>query len=391
MLFILTIPVIYAQSACMSLTGSKMCPSFQAASIWKGPNAQTFTSVAQFDAYIQSHLLSPSPATFNAAVGCSVSEGVDVPLLQSTLCATMVDIGKKKGGCKAVPTVQGLCKTSAAKTIAGLDTLFATCPSGKTKASIYSDIRYYATNDAPTSAGCLVSQPADGTVGILAANVTANATDVSADGSFQSDNSTDTSGDGLNPTSTLAANTTAPSGKPSPSAVAPAPVSEAPHSSGSTMSITTIGAIIGGVVVVLVIGFAVYYRSKKSHKPVAAKGPGKGYDFGGDIEYGNVSGKVTPQSQLPQVSETKVVVFEYIKNVNHNLTQLFDEITLSVGDKVLVKTKFDDGWAYGVNMATKEEGNFPMACVDELGSAGRDARSSYAYSKRASSIGGYYR
>ncbi|KAJ3279172.1 hypothetical protein HDU76_009598, partial [Blyttiomyces sp. JEL0837] len=34
-----------------------------------------------------------------------------------------------------------------------------------------------------------------------------------------------------------------------------------------------------------------------------------------------------------------------------------------VGDPVIVKCKFDDGWGYGFNMTTKMEGSFPLACV----------------------------
>jgi hypothetical protein len=59
-------------------------------------------------------------------------------------------------------------------------------------------------------------------------------------------------------------------------------------------------------------------------------------------------------------------------------------MTLNLGDNIRIINKFDDGWAYGVNETTKEEGNFPLACVaDDMG---------YDYdvdSKRDTSLSGY--
>jgi hypothetical protein len=66
-------------------------------------------------------------------------------------------------------------------------------------------------------------------------------------------------------------------------------------------------------------------------------------------------------------------------------------MTLSVGDRILIKSRFDDGWAYGINMDTKQEGNFPLACVaglDDDVEDGSDMRDSWAYSKRTSSLNG---
>ncbi|KAJ1555947.1 hypothetical protein HK405_010046 [Cladochytrium tenue] len=56
------------------------------------------------------------------------------------------------------------------------------------------------------------------------------------------------------------------------------------------------------------------------------------------------------------VSETMETVFNYVPNLS-------DEIYLYVGDPVVVKCKFDDGWGYGLNVTTKMEGSFPLACV----------------------------
>ncbi|KAJ3102247.1 hypothetical protein HDU97_000683 [Phlyctochytrium planicorne] len=59
--------------------------------------------------------------------------------------------------------------------------------------------------------------------------------------------------------------------------------------------------------------------------------------------------------------EPMEAVFNYVPNLS-------DEIYLYVGDPVIVKCNFDDGWGYGYNMTTKQEGAFPMACVAPFGS-----------------------
>ncbi|KAJ3028075.1 UNVERIFIED_CONTAM: Sorbin and SH3 domain-containing protein 2 [Siphonaria sp. JEL0065] len=40
-----------------------------------------------------------------------------------------------------------------------------------------------------------------------------------------------------------------------------------------------------------------------------------------------------------------------------------DELTLRVGDRILVQHQFDDGWAYGLNISSNKEGNFPVDCL----------------------------
>jgi hypothetical protein len=55
-------------------------------------------------------------------------------------------------------------------------------------------------------------------------------------------------------------------------------------------------------------------------------------------------------------------VFEVV--VEHT-PQLPDEVKLNIGDLVEVKQVFEDGWAYGINTATKVDGTFPVICLGE--------------------------
>jgi hypothetical protein len=50
-----------------------------------------------------------------------------------------------------------------------------------------------------------------------------------------------------------------------------------------------------------------------------------------------------------QITETVRVVHEYVEN-------LFDEMTLNINDRVLVNTRFNDGWAFGLNLDSKQQG-----------------------------------
>lgn len=70
---------------------------------------------------------------------------------------------------------------------------------------------------------------------------------------------------------------------------------------------------------------------------------------------------IASKSDEMDSSETMQVMFEYQAN-------LFDELTLNVGDQVQVSSKFDDGWALGFNVTTQQQGTFPLACIGPVGS-----------------------
>ncbi|TPX55167.1 hypothetical protein CcCBS67573_g09500, partial [Chytriomyces confervae] len=63
-----------------------------------------------------------------------------------------------------------------------------------------------------------------------------------------------------------------------------------------------------------------------------------------------------------------------------------DEIKLRVGDEVVVNQEFDDGWAFGVNITTNEEGNFPLDCLSSYTEPQASVASSKKPKQRVSSI-----
>lgn len=143
-------------------------------------------------------------------------------------------------------------------------------------------------------------------------------------------------------------------------------------SSGSTVSPLLIGAAALGLALVAVLASVLYFMTKK--KTDDQMHPGD-----------EVLDKVGNRKSLigEENSETMECVFEYKAN-------LFDELTLEVGDEVGVISKFDDGWALGHNLTSGKEGTFPLACLAPFGASSesryRDSRFESQYSKRDSSI-----
>jgi hypothetical protein len=54
------------------------------------------------------------------------------------------------------------------------------------------------------------------------------------------------------------------------------------------------------------------------------------------------------------------------KVVQAYFPHLIDEIQLNMGDIVIVKAKFDDGWGFGLNITTESEGSFPLNCLSDI-------------------------
>ncbi|KAJ3323780.1 hypothetical protein HDV06_001150 [Boothiomyces sp. JEL0866] len=120
-------------------------------------------------------------------------------------------------------------------------------------------------------------------------------------------------------------------------------------SSSSVLSPLVIGGAAFGLALIAVFGAMLFIASRK--KSSTAPNTSK-------------SSNVPPAAPIsggqPQ-EETLECVFEYQAN-------LFDELTLEVGDHVVIREKFDDGWGIGFNLNSQKEGTFPLACVGPIGS-----------------------
>jgi hypothetical protein len=155
-------------------------------------------------------------------------------------------------------------------------------------------------------------------------------------------------------------------------------------------------AAIAAAAMLLLVCFGVFYSfSKKKPDP---NNNNNGYDFNRSKDNQNTQSVYSDETKskhhqsiaTTSAPETVKVVYEYIEN-------LFDEMTMHVGDQILVKSRFDDGWAFGKNLTSKQEGNFPLACVAPLNYQSERATSQAPsrnhrdseLSKRTSSLGGF--
>ncbi|KAI8841168.1 hypothetical protein BJ741DRAFT_595451, partial [Chytriomyces cf. hyalinus JEL632] len=65
------------------------------------------------------------------------------------------------------------------------------------------------------------------------------------------------------------------------------------------------------------------------------------------------------------------VLFNYYPTIE-------DELVAYIGDKILIKAEYDDGWAYGGNLRTMQEGFFPVGILGLGPRAGQDLRQTTA-------------
>ncbi|KAJ3396300.1 hypothetical protein HDV05_003197, partial [Chytridiales sp. JEL 0842] len=109
-------------------------------------------------------------------------------------------------------------------------------------------------------------------------------------------------------------------------------------------------------------------NANNNNMGMAAGGAGVAGAMAGAAMMSGAPSDAAPSDPM-QIAETMEVVFNYVPNLS-------DEIYLYVGDPVIVKLKFDDGWAFGFNMTTKTEGSFPLACVAPYAPEGSSGRGS---------------
>lgn len=426
-----SIPRMSFQAQCLSLKGSKSCPAFSEAEVYKGsgnPLFANFQNVDQFDQYITSHLLSRSTDSFNREQSCNLKQTLIVPFLQSTLCATFVDMSQKIFRCNNGRSanqndpgilsgngrrIKVLCAKSSQATVDYLQSLITNpqiCPAGIDRSkSIYHDMvlfnNFGASND---SFSCLPGQQEDlqtSANGYISFGANKNPTKNFSSNSISSIFSPL----GNMPTTVISSY---PSGTPQiiPNESAPHSKQEIQAPSKSLFSPVIIGAGIGIILVLLLIICALCFACKRP-RYTGSKGANKFQKINPihnsridrdsycsqqnennhihPVAYPSMVSSVIPKSARETNSSEEIVkvIFDYVQNLG-------DEMTLNVGDRIVVKNRFDDGWAFGFNMTTELEGNFPLACVGPINyraseATRTNATESWACSRRTSSLGGF--
>ncbi|KAI9360352.1 hypothetical protein DFJ73DRAFT_621454, partial [Zopfochytrium polystomum] len=335
-----------AQS-CLSISGSSACPDFTAYSIsQKDPDSPK--SVADFDTYITSSLVS-----IINTYGCNLTSADSLRYLQSSFCGLIIDTAKSDGCNQGISSSQ-LCVSTVKNFVSSLQTVFADstlCPNPLTTqmntfTTMFTTLQGRLTSDDP--AVCIVGENAEGSqCGFPTTDAALDYCNNVANGNDQCCTKVAGFTGTVNPpsqvvqatTQTTAAATTqqaVPTTASAPTQTAKSTTSNS--STSSAMSpVMMIGIGVGAILIIVVATVLVVRSRRQKGKKVAAGGYNMSRQGAAD-------------------GETYEVVYNYIP-------QLSDEIYLYVGDPVVLKCRYDDGWAYGLNLTTNEEGSFPIACL----------------------------
>ncbi|KAI9335355.1 hypothetical protein DFJ73DRAFT_629447 [Zopfochytrium polystomum] len=340
-----------AMAQCLSLTGSTSCSDWSSYQVYySGAGSSPFdNSVSSFDAYIASQVDTKQSSIdlFKATYDCPGFTGVGLRYHITTLCGLYVDTAYINNQCNnGVAPSKSTCTTSAKAFIQSAQTLFSTAsicnqnPSADVvnqRTSLATTVNLLVTHMGDNAANCVAA--ATGSAENSNCGYYDNAAAIAHCNELSSD-ACCANVAGFTPSSTLSSTSSATSSSGSSSANA------ATASSSSSPKTTTTAS------------------------PAAASAVGSNVSGGGggggnviplppglsSLGGGLMDGANGGNGGASVMSETMEVVFNYVPNLS-------DEIYLYVGDPVIVKCKFDDGWGFGFNMTTKMEGSFPLACV----------------------------
>ncbi|KAI9351583.1 hypothetical protein DFJ73DRAFT_831304 [Zopfochytrium polystomum] len=419
-----------AAQTCFSLAGSAACVAWSNYSV--SSTLGSFTDVASFDAFVmaQADTASSSLMSFSTNFDCPNYNGNSLQYHVTTLCGMAVDISSRDAGCNPAGDLFNTCQSSANAFLNSVIATFADgnqcnqSPSadvlarrndliqqattflsrlaneGAVETCIQADLNtpedlncgFY--QNKPALSYCKSNPTSDCCLKVAGFAVTNGTSTSASNGGNGGNGGTGMSATSSSATATLAGAKPAASTTTDPNATMGATAAPADAGGGMStgfLSMKILGlsmpiflGIVGGALVVLIgIIVAVCVCSKRSKSRSGMQGErgeeallsnaGKmGMKRNSDDVFrsGGSSPKVSPETQAralaqlrdPDQAETMEVVFNYVPGME-------DEVYLCVGDPVLVRVKFDDGWGYGVNLATQMEGTFPLACLAAISPA----------------------
>ncbi|KAJ3098470.1 hypothetical protein HDU97_003969 [Phlyctochytrium planicorne] len=430
---------------CLSLSGSKLCSSWEKFSIFLDPSANNrpFSTVEQLDSYLSG--LVTDLTGFQNSYGCPGYTEFSLRYEVSTFCGYYVQVGTSQE-CNPPGGPPTLCKTTGNgfldtyKNIFGNTTICLANPSSdqqKERNTILDNFGRFV-DSLTDSSTCVANVPSEavncgfGDSNQLAINF-CNATPQSCCRAVSGVTlSASTATDPATSTTTIASKTVDITTQPPTTTTSDtSPTQSSTNSEDQIFGINKTIVIGGGIGLgVLIIGVVVGFilccirRGRKSAKPIqpganagyvgspngsfrnpdlgyASQDPyggpklqggqqqmaslnqveinsgpsmmetvapvvqnaGAGSGAGAALAVASAAGSAPAGVAPNQVAETMEAIFNYVPNLS-------DEIYLYVGDPVIVKCQFDDGWGYGFNMTTKQEGTFPIACVAPYNDSG---------------------
>lgn len=385
--------ILASAQQCISLQASTQCYEYKNYSIIPFTGVQ---NAAEFDAYIvsQSAFTFPNCAGWNKAKPFKYSRTFVCgwSIYYSTTLASASQRCNQNGA-PPTPICQASAQTALADVHAELQKL---CPSQQMYPQYTSFANSISNSNCLLGIGqdlplkCGFANPSDATAycqsnaNALCCTSPSNLVGVSPSAAPSTSTNTTTSTapltaplttstpSSINPNSDSISTDESSSSSSSATPSSTAEASSSPPGGSLPFSPFVIGAVALGLALVAVIGSVIYFRNKK-----------KEVSDGAQDEY---NGKpMMAASGATGLDDSKADTMECVYEYKANL---FDELSLEVGDEVAVINKYDDGWAIGRNLNTGKEGTFPLACLAPLGSGSeyRDSRFESQYSKRDSSI-----
>ncbi|KAJ3018579.1 UNVERIFIED_CONTAM: Sorbin and SH3 domain-containing protein 2 [Siphonaria sp. JEL0065] len=332
--------------SCISLAQSTMCAGFKQFSAWVNPQLGV-TDITSFDNYIRESVnTSPSVIGFGYGMvnqyGCPGWTGAGLRYHLSAVCALVVAQGNlygTEGGppCNQPAAANPLCLSTYNAYLSSFATVQANaliCPDGG--ASVQSQY-VYAFDAIKTqlsdSASCLSFEATDSTNCGFASSTEATAFCATSTDSCCALVSTTAV-----PTGTASVPSTSSLSKTSTSSASAATTTTAASSGLSSQTIIYIAAGGGGgllLIIAIVVFMCCFKRKKQANNT---------YTVG---EKGGL------QEKAPAYGKTQQAIHGYSPAQS-------DELAIQVGDAIVIKTEYDDGWAFGFNTITHQEGYFPV-------------------------------
>ncbi|ORY53728.1 hypothetical protein BCR33DRAFT_711086 [Rhizoclosmatium globosum] len=322
--------------------------------------------------------------------GCPNWNGAGLRFHVSAVCALLVANGNTSGCNAATSNVDPLCASTMATFVQTWNAVTSdpnVCPSGLTDAGVSLGAAFtYAQaqlNDAP---GCVQLETVDAkncgyATAAEAAVFCSNAQPDACCSSLNGPTTTATIAPTSAQNSTVPATTTiAATAQIAPTAATTAKTTTA-ASSGSSDNALPLPAIIGGaaggavLLIAIIVGLCCCKRKKRTDEDdYSTSKPGLiGNSYNAGPAVGVAASNIRNEKEV-------LVAFD---------PQNADELQCARGDFINVKNEFDDGWAYGVNTATREEGYFPLDILRGYGNVQQqdNRQTTYTdYSRRESSI-----
>ncbi|TPX70233.1 hypothetical protein SpCBS45565_g01854 [Spizellomyces sp. 'palustris'] len=383
---------IAGQPSCFPLAGTTTCTA------WKDYTIQassSFANLTAFDTYIQSLYdnTTTSLATFQRDNACPTWNGKGRRYHISFLCGMVLDVSTVNG-CNPTNIPRPLCSKTAKQAVDSLTEIYAdakSCTPGVARPfpNTTETFMKRMTTDVDCVAALSFEWAMCGFWTDAEATAYCSAAATSSDLCCQAQKAklanqpivVPTSIGGPTSTGRSGPQGTTPGGTTSTSGVrGPGSQAQGESEYGKPSNAVIIGASVAGFVALVAVGAVLMVgRRKRAARQLpdgfvlgsgaSAQDGNSGRKMGGGDEKGGMMmvGAMAPAAAAAanregdvgepiQIAETMEVIYNYVPNLS-------DEIYLYIGDPVIVKCKFDDGWGYGFNMTTKQEGSFPLACV----------------------------